>query len=78
VSSFASFSAPSFTVLFTTCLSLLQSDSISDVKGPESFWFLGGWCLNLLSTASLFLSQTPVASNALKISRGVNIEIQAD
>jgi hypothetical protein len=48
------------------------------VKGPESFWFLGGWCLNLLSTASLFLGQTPVASNALKISWEVNVEIQAD
>jgi hypothetical protein len=35
-------------------------------------------CLNLLSTASLFLSQIPVASKALKISFLVKEETQAD
>jgi hypothetical protein len=47
------------------------------VKGADLSEFFRALFLNLLSTASLFLGHTPVASNALNMRFGVNEEVQA-
>jgi hypothetical protein len=69
------FSPIFLTTNWTTCLSLPQSDSISDVNLSK---LVGGLCLNLLSTESLFLGQIPVASKALKMSFSIKEETQAE
>jgi hypothetical protein len=51
---------------------------MSDVKELKLFGLVGFLCLNLLSTAFLFLGHTPVVSKALKMSFSAKDDTQAD